>query len=197
MAKTIIFDLGGVLLNLDWDKVCAHLTRISGQTYDAVMAEVQNGPIVELSMLGHLTPGEFHQALCAKISADIAFEPFIDIWNGLLSADDDMASLVEDLGSEHTLALASNTDAIHLAFARANFSVMGAFEQSFLSYEMELLKPDPAYFHHVLYGLWASPENCVFIDDRPENVRSAQNAGIIGLVFESIDKLKSDLESVL
>ena len=197
MAKTIIFDLGGVLVHLDWDKVCAPLASLSGQTYDAAMAEVQNGPIVELSMLGHLTPGEFHQALCAKINADIPFDPFIDIWNGILSADDDMASFVEDLGSEHTLALASNTDAIHLAFAREHFGVMGAFEQSFLSYEMGLLKPDPAYFHHVLYGLWASPENCVFIDDRPENVRSARNVGIKGLVFESIDKLKSDLESVL
>ena len=197
MAKTIIFDLGGVLVHLDWDKVCAPLTRLSGQTYNAVMAEVQNGPIVESSMLGHLTPEEFHQTLCAKISANIAFDPFIDLWNGLLSADDDMASLVEELGSEHTLALASNTDAIHLAFARERFSVMGAFERSFLSYEMGLLKPDPDYFHHVLYGLWASPENCVFIDDRPENVRSARNLVMKGLVFESIDKLKSDLESVL
>ena len=197
MAKTIIFDLGGVLVNLDWDKVCAPLTDLSSQTYDAVMAEIQNGPIVELSMLGHLTPGEFHQALCAKISADIPFDPFIDIWNGILSADDDMASFVAELGSEHSLALASNTDAIHLAFARENFSVMGTFQQFFLSYEMALLKPDPAYFHHVLYGLWASPENCVFIDDRPENVRSASNIGINGLVFESIGKLKSDLESVL
>ncbi len=56
MPKTIIFDLGGVLVHLDWDKVCAPLTRLSGQTYDSVMAEVQNGPIVELSMLGHLSP---------------------------------------------------------------------------------------------------------------------------------------------
>ena len=129
--------------------------------------------------------------------ARIAFDPFIDIWNGLLSADDAMTSLVEELGSEHPLALASNTDAIHLAFAREHFSVMGAFDRSFLSYEMGLLKPDPAYFHHVLYGLWASPGNCIFIDDRPENVRSARNLGIKALVFESIGKLKSDLKAIL
>lgn len=193
MATTIIFDLGGVLVNLDWDKVCAPLADLSDQTYDAVMAEVRNGPIVESSMLGHLTPQEFHQTLCAKVNADIAFDPFIDLWNGLLSADDDMAAFVKELGSENILALASNTDAIHHAFARERFSVMGAFERSFLSYEMGLLKPDPAYFHHVLYGLWASAENCVFIDDRPENVQSARNLGMKGLVFESIDKLRSDL----
>ena len=197
MAKTIIFDLGGVLVHLDWDKVCAPLTRLSDQSYGAVMKEVQNGPIVEASMLGQLTPQEFHRSLCAEINVDIAFDPFIDIWNGLLSADDAMTSLVEELGSEHSLALASNTDAIHLAFAREHFGVMGAFDRSFLSYEMGLLKPDPAYFHHVLYGLWASPGNCIFIDDRPENVRSARNLGIKALVFESIGKLKSDLKAIL
>ncbi len=197
MATTIIFDLGGVLAHLDWDKVCAPLADLSDQSYDAVMKEVRNGPIVEASMLGHLTPHEFHRSLCAKIKVEIPFDPFIDIWNGLLNADEDMASLVEELGSEHSLALASNTDAIHLAYAREHFRVMAAFEHSFLSYEMGLLKPDPGYFHHVLYGLWASPVNCIFIDDRSENVRSARNLGMKALVFESIDKLKSDLKAIL
>ena len=197
MAKTIIFDLGGVLVHLDWAKVCASLTRLSDQSYDAVMKEVQNGPIVEASMLGRLTPQEFHRSLCAKISIDLPFDGFIDIWNGLLSADEDMASFVEGLGADHHLVLASNTDATHFAYSREHFSVMQAFNQFFLSYEMGLLKPDPAYFHHVLYGLWASPANCIFIDDRPDNVRAARNVGINGLVFESIDKLKLDLAAIL
>jgi putative hydrolase of the HAD superfamily len=197
MAKTIIFDLGGVLVHLDWDKVCASLTCLSNLSYGTVMKEVQNGPIVEASMLGHLTPQEFHRSLCAQINIDVPFDRFIDIWNGLLSPDEDMASFVEELGADHHLALASNTDATHFAYSREHFGVMQAFDQFFLSYEMGLLKPDPAYFHHVLYGLWASPANCIFIDDRPENVRSARNLGIIGLVFKSIDKLKSDLAAIL
>ena len=197
MAKTIIFDLGGVLVHLDWDKVCSSLTGLSDLPYDAVMKEVLNGPIVEASMLGHLTPDEFHRSLCAKINIDVPLNRFIDIWNGLLSADEDMAALVAKLGVDHNLALASNTDATHFAFSTENFGVMQAFEQNFLSYEMGLLNPDPAYFHHVLYGLWASPANCIFIDDSPENVRSARNLGIIGLVFESIDELKSDLDAII
>ena len=151
------------------------LTGLSDLSYDAVMKEVLNGPIVEASMLGHLTPDEFHRSLCAKINIDVPLNRFIDIWNGLLSADEDMAALVAKLGVDHNLALASNTDATRFAFSTENFGVMQAFEQNFLSYEMGLLKPDPAYFHHVLYGLWASPANCIFIDDRPENVRSARD----------------------
>ena len=193
MAKTIIFDLGGVLVHLDWDKACAPLARLSDQSYAAVMKEVRNGPVVEASMLGDLSPEEFHQALCAKIRVDIPFDRFIDLWNGILAADAEMASLVTELGSAHRLVLASNTDAIHFAYAQEHFSVLRAFDRYYLSYEMGLLKPDPAYFQHLLRGLQTDPGDCIFIDDRPENVRSARDAGINALVFESIGKLKSDL----
>jgi putative hydrolase of the HAD superfamily len=197
MAPTIIFDMGGVLVSLDWDKACAPLARLSDLTYDEVMKEVQNGPIVESSMLGRLTPQEFHRAICDKIHVAIDFDPFIDIWNSILGRDDEMADLVEELTSTHTLVIASNTDAIHFTYSLEHFPVLKAFDRHFLSCEMGLLKPDPAYFHHVLYGLWASPANCVFIDDRPDNVRAARNLGIKGLVFESIAKLKSDLRLIL
>lgn len=52
MAKTIIFDLGGVLVNLDWESVCARLQEHSGLA--DVWPEVVNGPIVTSAMLGHL-----------------------------------------------------------------------------------------------------------------------------------------------
>ena len=98
---------------------------------------------------------------------------------------------------DYSLVLGSNTDRIHFPYSVQNFPALKNFERCFLSYEMGLLKPDPAYFHHVLYGPWASPANCIFIDDNPENVRSARNLGIIGLVFESIDELKSDLAAII
>lgn len=197
MAPIIIFDLGGVLVHLDWDKACTPLTRYSNHTYDEVMKEIENGPIVELSMLGHLTPKEFHQAISGKLGIDMEYEPFTNLWNSTLSLDEEMASYVEELARDHTLVVASNTDGIHFPHCLKRFGVLKSFDRYFLSNEMRLLKPDPAYFHHVLYELWASPANCIFIDDRVDNVRSARNIGINGLVFESIDKLKADLASIL
>jgi HAD superfamily hydrolase (TIGR01549 family) len=196
MAATIIFDLGGVLVNLDWDKVCAPLTELSPQTYDEVATEIQNGPIVESSMLGHLTPQEFQETLCAKIQVNIGFDQFIGIWNRLLSEDETMASYVGELGLSHRLILASNTDAIHIAYSMEHFKVLGEFERLFLSNEMGLLKPDPDYFQHILGELQIDPAECIFIDDRFENVLSARSLGINGLVFESVEKLK-DLSEIL
>ncbi|MBT97480.1 MAG: hypothetical protein CL902_02495, partial [Dehalococcoidia bacterium] len=146
MAATIIFDLGGVLLHLDWHKACTPLAELSNQSYEAVSTEVRNGPIVQSSMLGQLTPQEFHRSICAKIQADVAFDQFIDIWNRILREDEDMAALVKELGRCHRLILASNTDGIHIAHSMENFEFLGAFDRYFLSNEMGLLKPDPTYF---------------------------------------------------
>lgn len=197
MAPTIIFDLGKVLLHLNWDNACAPLTRLSDYSYEFVMAEIENGPIVESSMLGHLTPLEFHQAICDKLHVTIEYEPFVELWNSILIIDEEMSSYVKELTETHTLILASNTDGIHFPYCLEHFRALKSFDRYFLSNEMGLLKPDPAYFHHMLYELWASPSNCIFIDDRADNVRAARNLGINGLVFESIEKLKADLASIL
>jgi putative hydrolase of the HAD superfamily len=61
---------------------------------------------------------------------------------------------------------------------------------------MGLIKPDSAYFQHVLDELHTPPADCIFIDDRSENVLSARELGINSLVFESIDRLKSDLSEI-
>ncbi len=197
MAPIIIFDLGGVLVGLDWDRACTPFTHLSDQSYDFVMAEIENGPIVESSMLGHLTPHEFHRAICNKLHMDIEYDSFVKLWNEILKPDEEIAAYVTQLAESHTLVLASNTDGIHFPYSKEHFGVLKSFDRYFLSHEMGLLKPNPAYFHHVLYELWASPASCIFIDDRVSNVRSAQNLGIKGLIFESLSQLKSDLTSIL
>ncbi len=197
MAPIIIFDLGGVLVHLDWDRVCAPLTRLSERSYEEVMKAIENGPIVVSSMLGRLTPREFHEAICEDLHATIEYDPFIEIWNSLVGIDEEMAGYVAELAKTHTLVLASNTDGIHFPHCLEHFGVLKSFDRYFLSHEMGLLKPDPAYFHHILYELWATAANCIFIDDRPENVRAARNLGINSLVFESIDQLKADLTPLL
>ena len=105
--------------------------------------------------------------------------------------------MVEQLKSAHRLVLASNTDAIHFSHSAANFSVMRQLDLHFLSYEMGLLKPDPAFFHHVLRTLDTPAADCIFIDDRTENVESARAIGITVLRFEGDWRLRRDLNAIL
>jgi len=197
IVDTVIFDLGGVLVNLDWDSVCDRLQEHSSLEADAVRREVVNGPIVRSAMAGLISSRGYHQALCEKLVANLSYDDFVDIWNSLLNANEAIVPIVERLKLNHRLVLGSNTDAIHFTSTMERFPVLEIFERYFLSYEMGLLKPDPAFFHHVLQRLDTSASNCVFIDDRAENVEAAQSVGMIGLEFTISEKLQADLDAVL
>ena len=192
---TVIFDLGGVLVNLDWDKVCSDL-RDHSDSLD-IRSEVVNGPIVRSAMEGLLDSRAYHEALCQKLQAKLTYDEFVDVWKGLLSANEAIVPLVERLKVDHRLILASNTDPIHFAHSVEHYPVLKNFERYFLSYEMRLMKPDPAYYRDVLDRLDVPAGDCVFIDDRTENVEAARGVGIASIRFISVDQLERDLKAFL
>jgi len=197
VAKTIIFDLGGVLVHLDWDRVCGALETLSTQGAGAVRAEVVNGSIVSESMRGNIGPREFQQRLCDRLGIKISYEAFVGIWNGLLRPNQEIVPLVEGLKPGHKLVLASNTDTIHFSYSIKHFPVLDQFDRHFLSYKMGLLKPEIAFFDHVLRALDALPGDCVFIDDRSDNVDSARRVGITSFRFDNVERLQRDLKQFL
>jgi HAD superfamily hydrolase (TIGR01509 family) len=65
-----------------------------------------------------------------------------------------------------------------------------------VSYDLHVLKPDPAFYRAVINGEQCNPEEMVFIDDLPENVDGARLAGMLGIVFEGAESLKRSLEKM-
>ena len=197
MAKTIIFDLGGVLVHLHWDRLCESLAGLSSRSIDFVRSVVINGPIVAECMRGALKPLDFQHKLCDKLGIEITYEAFADIWDLLLSPNEGINPIVRELEKGYRLVLGSNTDPIHFAYSLEQFAVLKHFDRFFLSYEMGLLKPDPAFFLEILHRIDMPPCDCLFIDDRPENLNSARTTGIAALVFEDNEKLQTDLAGLL
>ena len=195
MIKTAIIDMGGVLVNLEWDLMFARMQEHSGVS--DVRSVIANGPIVVSAMLGHLNPHAYHETLCEKLDASLTYEEFVDIWNSLLSANETIAPPISRLKLSYRLVLGSNPDAIPFAHALERFPVLQDFEQYFLSYEMGLMKPDPAFFHHILEALEAQADECIFIDDRAENVDAALSVGITAFRFVGVSQLEMDLGQVL
>ena len=197
MAKIIIFDMGGVLVNLDWDAVLTPFNKLSSKGAEAVRREVVNGPTVKQSMLGRIGPKEFHTTLCEKLGVELEYPKFLSIWVRLLRPNKEILPLVERLKSSHKLVLGSNTDEIHHTYCQQHVEALAPFDESFLSFQMGLLKPDPQFFLHILNKLGAAPSDCVFIDDTTENVESARSVGMTGLQFTSNDNLQKNLTAIL
>ena len=197
MAQTVIFDLGGVLLDLNWDRVCTPLAELSNKRAADVRREVSEGPLVRLLMLGRLTAAEFHGKLCEELGIVLPYEDFLSIWVQLLTPNQEIVPLVERLKNNHRLVLASNTDQIHFTYSVQHFEVLSHFDQHFLSYEMGVLKPDPEFFLSMLRDLGVPPTDCVFIDDVTENVESARGLGITAVQFQSNEGLQTILAALL
>ena len=196
MTKTLIFDIGGVLVDLDYDKLCQPLADLSNWDVLDVREEVERGSLVRSLMKGLIEPPEFHRALTDKLGIDLGFEQFCNIWVSMLSENQEIRLFVEQLEPGYALALASNTEPIHFAHCDVNYRVLSNFKVRFLSHEMGLLKPDQEFFRKLLRDLDGDSEGCVFIDDREENVESARAVGITAVQYRGVDELGGYLRSI-
>jgi len=93
-------------------------------------------------------------------------------------------------------AILSNMPSEKLAFMKADgrFHWIKDFEVAVFSCEHFLVKPEPAIYHLCLEKLGASPDECIFLDDVPENAQGARAVGIPALVFRSADQAAEELE---
>ncbi|MEV5825185.1 HAD family phosphatase [Spirillospora sp. NPDC052242] len=69
----------------------------------------------------------------------------------------------------------------------------GLFRHRLFSADLRLVKPDPEIFRTLLARLEAGPDDVVFVDDRAENVRAAEAAGIRGVLFERVEDVRAEL----
>ena len=197
MPNTIIFDMGGVLVDLLWDKLCSSLEVLSACEPETVRAETANGPIVMASMRGETGPVEFCETFTERLGISLTYTEFAGVWNGLLAPNEEIYPLVRELSPHYTMCLASNTDQIHFARAMDSCEAVHLFDRYYLSYEMGVLKPDPRFFQSVLADLGVPAAECVFIDDTPPNVASARKLGITSLLYQSVTSLRRDLRAIL
>ena len=108
---------------------------------------------------------------------------FPDFWSQMLGKDRNEAiSLAKKAGRKFKTAVCSNTDATHIDFLKREQSkAIGFFDYYCYSFEMGVVKPDPAFFKKALNITGFQPQNCLFIDDNEDNISTALKLGINAL----------------
>ena len=182
-ATTIIFDLGGVLVSTNWERVAGPLAELSGRPPEAVTEEIFTGDAGYRFMVGKIGQTEFHRRLTRHL--DIDSERFFEIWASVIEPRDEVTGLIERLRGRYRLAIGSNTDPVHWQRGLEVQEALKHFRDALLSYELGVAKPDPEFFRLGLAELSTSAEECVFIDDKSENVEAAESLGIAGVRFVS------------
>lgn len=190
---TVIFDLGGVLVRTHWERFAGPVGRAVGLSARQVMEELVRGDAYRPFMRGELDVEGFHRRLCRQFGLTIGLEELVGLWESVIAPYGLVWDLVERVGRRYRLALGSNTDVLHHRRGLEVEPSLRAFRDGILSFRLGLLKPDPEFFRRGLAELSACPEECLFIDDRPDNVASARQVGLTALLYRSPEGLEADL----
>ena len=183
--RNIVFDLGGVLVNLDFKAAINGLQEAGfANVKEQLLAFDRNG-IFQKFELGEMSADEFRTAIRENSTIELTDEEVDNLWNAmLLEIPREKLELILELRGKYMVYLLSNTNSIHWdyvcknAFNYRGFRVGDYFEETFLSYEMHLAKPDKAIFEKVLSEANLLPEETLFIDDSEANCKAAQEVGI-------------------
>lgn len=192
MIQTVIFDLGGVLIE---DPSASMLTHFAN--YFQVSREVLQEALKRHWDAWH--KGQLsEQALWKQVTADLHIQnpAYNSLWfDGFRQGcreNPEMFLLLKQLKSlGYTTALLSNTETPLIDHFKQR--LLADIDHYFFSCEMGLRKPEQAIYEKMLQALECRPEAVVFIDDRRENIEAAASLGIPGIVFDSCAALREQL----
>lgn len=184
--KTIIFDLGGVLLNINHRLTVQAFEALGIQHFDDLYSQTYANELFSRLEIGEIQPEDFYQAINEATGLHLSPQEIEKAWNAMLLDFREPALLwLERLKPHYQLALLSNTNCIHLqAFHQIYFQKSRAkpfeeyFDRAFYSFELHERKPDYSCFHKAIALLKIRPEEAIFIDDSTLNIAAAANLGM-------------------
>lgn len=199
--KNIIFDLGGVLLNIDYQKTAAAFKMLGVQQFDEFYSQANANHLFEALETGQISEDSFYKTLQQHCSPGTTSQQIQLAWNAiLLDFRMDSLNVLESLQPKYNLFLLSNTNSIHhtsfnqtLLRETGKASLDEYFIKSYYSHLIHKRKPYITTYEWVLNDGNMIAEETLFIDDSINNIKGADEAGIKTHLLLPAQKL-ADLE---
>ncbi len=184
--KNIIFDLGGVILDIDFKRTEKSFVDLGITNFSELFGLGHAASFFKEHEAGRITDDEFLDSLRKLANHSLTGDAVQKAWNALLiSFPIERIELLKKLKDRYRLFLLSNTNAIHLAAFRKiyhetfnNGYFDDLFEKVYYSHEIRLRKPDKEIYEYVLKDSHLDPSETVFIDDAIVNVEAAKESGM-------------------
>lgn len=181
-TTAIIFDLGGVILNLDYEKTAIAFKNLGLTDFDTVYSQLAQNELFDQFETGKISTFYFVNRILDKLPQGCTANQVVHAWNAMiLDFPAERLNWLSQLSSRYRLFLLSNTNALHMEAVRRSLEkTVGHqrlevyFERIFLSHEMGMRKPNPEIFMEVCKICDLNPSNTVFIDDSPQHVEGAK-----------------------
>ena len=179
-ADALLFDLGRVVLDIDFNKTLACWAGHAGCKPEQLFGRFPSDDNYHRHEKGEIGDAEFFAGLRTSLGLELTDAQFLEGWNAVFAGEmPGMSALLARAAKRLPLYAFSNTNVPHVEhFSRAYAGVLGHFREIFLSSTIGLRKPDAAAYDHVVKAIGVPAPRIVFFDDLAENIEGARRQGL-------------------
>lgn len=185
--QNIIFDLGGVILNIDYNLTIKAFRNLGAQNFESLFTQAQQVGLFDKLDKGTISPGEFRAGIRQITSINISDQQIDHAWNAmLLDLPSVRLDLLKEINCHYKTYLLSNTNAIHfdeynkyLQNSHGIKNLSNLFDKEYYSHIVNDRKPNKDIFYLILNDNGLKPEETLFIDDSIQHVKAANKIGIL------------------
>ena len=181
----IIFDLGGVIINLDYQRTTKAFEELGMTNFQEVYSQVAQTDLFNQFETGMISSQHFINKLLPYLPTGTSANRVVNAWNAMiLDVPKEKTRLLSFLKNTTRTFLLSNTNEIHMQKVRrewskvSEFPMENYFEKIYLSHELKMRKPNSDIFLHVCNENTLDPSKTLFIDDTLQHIEGAQKIGL-------------------
>jgi epoxide hydrolase-like predicted phosphatase len=200
-VKAIIFDLGGVIIDLDFSNFYNSIIIQSPLNKPQTPIMLEFFRQSDMYHQGNMTDDEFYQLACDLLQVCMLDQSdFFNAFNSIISGyNTDVAEIVKRIrdSNQYKLFALSNVNSSHWDYIlQKDWDFIDYFDELILSHETHLIKPNPKVFEYAIKKAGCKPKQIVFIDDGLNNIKSAKELGITGIKYINSEELLNELKKL-
>lgn len=185
--NAIIFDLGGVILNIDYHETILAFKKLGVSNFDELYTQAKQNNVFDDFEMGKISDQQFRDYIREVSAKKLTDEQIDTAWNAmLLDLPAERIRLLQRLGKTYPIYLYSNTNSIHLkAFRQIIKAAHGhellledLFLKTYYSHELRMRKPNQDGFLKILANHELKAESTLFIDDSEQHLVGAKSVGL-------------------
>ena len=192
----VIFDLGGVMVDFEADRLVHQVAQLLGRSFEEVQAAVYHEELLLPFELGRIRPQVYYNGLKDKLRLSWSYERFVKAWNDVLRENSDVTGMLRRLHTRHQLMALSNTNELHLNHMKTTIPSLAILDHWVASSDVGVRKPDPRIYQLALELAGVRAREAVYVDDRPELVEAGRAVGLTAIRFESGRQLEREFQAI-
>jgi FMN phosphatase YigB (HAD superfamily) len=197
-VQALLFDLGGVVIDIDFNRAFEHWQPVSRLSLEEIRAGFQFNAAYQQHERGEITAAQYFIHLCNTLQLQEGHARVAEGWNAIFCGEiSETLAMIQLARSQLPCYAFTNSNTAHQAAWSAMFpTVVQAFDRIFVSSDMGCRKPERVAFEHISRAINVPADAILFFDDLAENVTGAQDAGLQAVHVREPADVRAALERI-